>query len=483
LHSTKLNAMKWSSAQYGSGASFVWAALAVVLHIPFTLAWDSPQPLIRRSSEATIVMEKGDFTERVRRILSRHLADTTTTMTTTAADACPVCNDSVEATTSETGPLRTVIAKIKGSLSEALTGDSTTTTAWDTTVASTASVVSALESAGAHFTALAAQTQTLKTSALAATADATPATTPSSPLIVATFDLLEDITTGAADYLYQVTGLMTRAGDSSVGMVTGMILSTLGLMERVSLGMVNVLVDALTALTAPPPAVQSEAVDSADIEVLLSLLAAGAAPGGVFSDVLAFLEANSDDSGLAAILTNAATDMQGMADRLSVFINLANAALASAAGKTNATAVATVQADTINEIISLIVGIISAIISLIVDIITTIISLIAGIISAVLNLILGIISAIINLIVSILNAILGIFSFQVQADAIGAASVGALMAMKIVGIMLDNPSVPVGVAKCALELTSCPYPVLDDLDCRTKALVCQNDALSQIIPS
>jgi hypothetical protein len=474
--------MKWSSAQYCCGASLVWAAVAVVLHIPVALAWDSPQPLVRRASEAMTAVEKGDFAERVQRVLSRHLADATTTTTTTTVEACPVCNGSVEATTVETGPLRTVIAKIKGSLSETLTSDSTTTTAWDTTVASTEPVVAALESASAHFTALAAQAQALKTSTLAASATTT-TTIPSSPLIVATFDLLEDITTTAADYLYQVTGLMARAEVTSVGMVTGMILSTLGLMERVSLGLVNVLTNALTALTAPPPSVQSEAVDSADIEVLLSLLAAGAASGGVFSDVLAFLEAHSDDSGLAAILTNAATDMQGIADRLSVFINLANAALASAVGQTNSTAVTTVQADTINEIIALITGIISTILSLVVDIITSVISLIAGIISAVLKLVLGIISAIINLIVSILNAILGIFSFQVQADAIGAASVGALVAMKIVGLMLDNPSVPVGVAKCALELTSCPYPVLEDLDCRTKALVCQNDALAQIIPS
>jgi hypothetical protein len=476
--------MKRSTNCRCSVSLLVWAVLVVLF--PVILAWDSPQPLVRRSSEASTltstVIEKGDFAERVQRILSRRLADATTT---TAVDACPVCNDSVAATaTAETGPLRTVIAKIKGSLSETLSSDSTT---WDTTVASTTPLVAALESAGGHFTALAAQAQTLKTSALAATADAAPATTASSssPLIVATFDLLEDITTSAADYLYQVTGLLARAQITSVGTTTGIILSTLGLMERVSLGLISVIVDTLTALTAPQTSskVQSDAVDSANVEALLSLLAAGAAPGGVFSDVLAFLEAHSDESGLAAILTNAATDMQGMADRLSVFINLANAALASATGQTNSTSLVTVQEDTIITlflILSLLGGSLGAILNLVINIITSL-GLIARIIGAVLNLTLGSVSVIFDIIIPILSAILGIVG--VQEDAIGAASVGMLVTMKIMGLILDDPSVPVGVAKCTLELTSCPYPVLQDLDCRTKALVCQNDALAAILPS
>jgi hypothetical protein len=481
--------MKWKSTHCRcGGTSLVWTAAAAMLVLcTVVMAWDSPQPLVRRSSsEASTVREKGDFAERVQRILSRHLAIDTTTATATAVDACPVCNnDSVEAfsASAETSPLRTVIAKIKDSLSETLTSDSTTTTAWDTRVVSTEPLVTALESAGGHFAALAAQAQTLKTNALASTANAPPTATTSSPLIVATFDLLEDITTSAADFVYQVTGLLARAQITSVGTVTGIILSTLGLMERVSLGLISVLVDTLTALTTPPPSVQSEAVKSANVQALLSLLAAGAAPGGVFSDVVAFLEAHSDDSGLAAILTNAATDMQGMADRLSVFVNLANAAWASAAGQTNSTTVATVQEDTLITlflILALLGGSLGAILNLVINIITSL-GLIARIVGALLNLTLGSVSVIFDIIIPILSAILGIVG--VQEDALGAASVGMLVTMKIMGLILDNPAVPLGVAKCALELTSCPYPVLEDLDCRTKALVCQNNALAAVLPS
>lgn len=461
--------------------------LILALGLSCIYALDVPKQFIRKLHIEPNNAQ--DFQSRIDGILSqsnRHLADD-------SVPECPVCisanNKEQDKETDDASRIKEIVAQVTGMIDQGvalkvlqkavLLSNSTLVQALPEG-SSVSTLVTLLQTAAGHLTAIAVKTQKSQADSAPAVADET------STLIADIFSLLEDVTTGSADMLYRVADIVhvsdavDRAEAKTIGMVTSVILSTLGLFERASLGIVYVLVEFLNALSGEPVAMES-AINTASLRDRLS-----AGPiGGVFGDVLGFLDAMGDESGLSAVLANAASDMVGVEKRLSNFLYSADNAIVAATTTSERGSSSAIQANTITEILDLIVSIISTILTLIISIITTILDVIVGIIGAVINLIVGIISAIIDLIVSILNAILGIFSVQsdsVQADGIASASAASLLAMRLMGYIVANPSVPMNVANCFLSLDTCLYLSKDELDCNVEILNCQNSALSETLP-
>jgi Mg2+ and Co2+ transporter CorA len=197
-------------------------------------------------------------------------------------------------------------------------------------------------------------------------------------------------------------------------------------------------------------------------------LAAGAL-GGVFSDVMDFLAAEGDESGLINVLAASSADMVNVEEKLSVFLDNVDATNAV----TSSTGVASIKGDTIVPILNLIVNIIASVLNLVLSIITSVLFLITDIAVAVLNLIVQIIVSIISLIVSILNAILGIFGLEANS-----VSSNTLSILKILAIILGSPVDITEIVVCSLSLPLCPNVSAEELGCKMDALTCQNAALA-----
>lgn len=438
------------------------SAAASLVVVPFCAAFEAPKQFVR-----TLEIEQ-DLKSQVFALSKNNNNGHQGRQLT---DTCLACLATYDATSGgeeneQSGFIKTALAKAKS-----LTGEgSVFSSLKDALLASEAgalgeevskeTVLPILMTAGSQFTALVLSTQQMK-SAVAVSADTT-------KIVIAIFDLIEGIITAIADLIFQIIDLISSVATAVVGLIVGIIIAILNLIEDIILGIIAIIVNFINAIIGRSSSSVATDSTSAKADKLRDILSAGAI-GGVFSDVMEFLAAEGDESGLITVLSNSAADMSGIEDSVTAFVELADAEPSD---------VTTIQADTIVQILDLIVSIIASILNLVISIITSVLNLIVTIITDVLNLIVGIISAIINLIVSILSSILGIFTLQADSTAVPSQT---SLIMEILATLLGLPINLIEVAVCALNLPACSNVSAEEVGCQMEAVTCENNALAAAV--
>jgi hypothetical protein len=379
---------------------------------------------------------------------------------TTPTTTCPVvCDDD----TTDMGPIKTALTKLTRGVSKISALKQPLLKARQAQLKKPVSVettVTTLTTAESHFAAIAKNAQEMKTATKF---------TEGPTIAVDMFAILQDVSAIGAGLMSNMTSAVRASETKTVGLVSSVILSVLALIQGVFLSIINIFISFLNAIAGQTASFTTNTTETTKLVDFLS-------SGSVFADVLSVLSTEKNAPALSAALTRARTPMAGLGGRLSSF-------LARAASSPNQVIVqssrASVQGNTIDQILSLITGIITSILNLIVSIITSILNLIVGIIRAVISLIVGIIRAILDLIVSIINAILGLLSTRA-----GSKSGQKVLAKGEVD--KDSPTLDVFFLLAFQSLLCIVGPNClgsKQAKCQKEALTCQNNALSAAIPS
>jgi hypothetical protein len=387
---------------------------------------------------------------------------------------CPVCDDSttIQETSAEgSGIIKTTVSKVKTLFNDGTVLDSLRDALVDATEGalgveeiSVETILPILIQAATQFTSIGQNMQ--EQSATTAVSADTP------ELIMSISDLLNSIVTAIADLLFSIINLISDIVTTIINLIVNIIISILDLIGDVLLSIINAIVGVLNSITGGARNLQGDATDGSDTSIsLLQRIISSGALGGIFSNVIAMLTEQNDDSGLITILSNSANDMTALDGKLSTFLDAASDASTQVGTNSNGS---TISSDTVTQILNSIVDIISQILQLIVNIIVTVFNVISSVIVAAINLIVGIILAIIDSIVSVLNSILGIFNLQADS-ATGTETPNSLRLIGIMAIILKSPLLD--IMMCQLGLTDCSMTE-KELDCQVQALSCNSNALT-----
>jgi hypothetical protein len=374
----------------------------------------------------------------------------------TVPTTCPVCDDD----DTDMGPIKTALTKLTRGVSKISALKQPLLKARQAQLKKPVSVettVTTLSTAESHFAAIAQSAQEMKTATKF---------TEGPTIAVDMFAILQDVSAIGAGLMSNMTNAVSASETKTVGLVANVIMSVLALIQGVFLSIINIFISFLNAITGQTATFTTNTTETTKLVDSLS-------SGSVFDDVLNALATEKSAPALLDALNRARKPMAGLGSNLSTF--LARAFFPSQVENCRAS----VQGNTIDQILSLIVGIITSILNLIVSIITTILNLIVGIIRAVISLIVGIIRAILDLIVSIINAILGLLGTRA-----GSKSGQKVLAKDVTD--KDSPTLDVFFLLAFQSLLCVVGPNClgsKQAKCQKEALTCQNNALSTAIPS
>jgi hypothetical protein len=182
-------------------------------------------------------------------------------------------------------------------------------------------------------------------SALADTARVTQKSIPDSDSLTDVYAILAEVATSSALFVTEVSSILQNNDATAAGIVATSVLSILGFFERFTLATISTITYFATAeIVVPENSVQGN-VDIFSVDAL----------DDVLSDVMTFLSARGDTSGLISVIGSATANISNLKDRLLQLHSQADA-VSQSKSTTDAGSDATMQFEAYAEVVSLMDG-------------------------------------------------------------------------------------------------------------------------------
>jgi hypothetical protein len=331
-------------------------------------------------------------------------------------------------------------------------------------------------------------------SALADTARVTQNSIPDSDSLTDVYSILAEVATSSALFVTEVSNVLQNNDATTAGIVATSVLSILGFFERFTLATISTVTYFATTEVVVPESVQGN-VDIFSVDAL----------DDVFSDVMTFLSARGDTSGLISAIGSATANISNLKDHLLQLHSQADA-VSQSKSTADAGSDATMQFEAYAEVVSLMDGMSFTVLSSAIGLAAAIPPIIGGIATGTVGLFQQRIQAIVSLVDSTSSSSREMLEEKAISSAVSGDTLYYQWCIKKNPLeMNDDEPIP------NLQISPCAYPLLivtspiwlpalliflllywfngrrntfwSQVQCPMDSLSCQNDALAASLPS
>jgi hypothetical protein len=333
-------------------------------------------------------------------------------------------------------------------------------------------------------------------SALADTAHVTQNSIPDSDFLSNIYAVLEEVATSSALFVSEVSNVLQGNDVVMAGVVATSVLSILVFFERFTLAtMSTVTYSAMTEVVVPEMSIQGN-MDAFSVDALDT----------VFSDVMTFLSARGDTSGLISAIGSITANISNLKDRLTQLHSKADV-VSTGKSTTKAGSDTTMQFEAFAEVISLIDGMSFTVLSSVIGLAVAIPQVIGGIATHTVGLFQQHIETIVTLVNSTSSSSREMLDEKDKASAVSGETLYYQWCIKKNPLEMNDDPLPFPqISPCAYPLLIVTSPIWlpallvfdliyriknpppssaswSQVRCQMDALSCQNDALVASLPS